>query len=232
MSSEKWSVRSLINDAVRGDQGLVLDSQDANNNKRINVEDISRLQSAAKDYSNLLTYKLGDFVLFGGTFFRNILAITSGETFDPAKWIEVVPHVLRDYSASSTYILDELVDFNGTFYKNITPITIPEVFDSAKWVEVGGTNSVVNVRNVLDFPDAKLASFASVEDNGGGFAQFVFSGAHGYTDKQTVLIENSTVASYNGFHVITVISTTKFFVDSLAVGVTATGEKAVDGFDW
>ena len=89
MSSEKWTARNPKADAVRGDQGLILDSADSNNNKRMNLEDISRLQSTAHDYSNLLQYKVDDLVIFSGTFYRNTIAIITPETFNPTKWSPV-----------------------------------------------------------------------------------------------------------------------------------------------
>ena len=89
MSSEKWTARNSKADAVRGDRGLVIDSVDVNN-KLMNVEDISRLQSAVKDYSNLLQYKIGDLVNFNGTLYKNIVAVTAPEDFDPAKWQDIV----------------------------------------------------------------------------------------------------------------------------------------------
>ncbi len=50
------------------------------------AEDVSRTQSAANPYSDSLTYDLGDLVEESGTVFRNIVAITVPETFNPTKW--------------------------------------------------------------------------------------------------------------------------------------------------
>ncbi len=228
MSSEKWTVRNSKADAVRGDRGLILDSQDANNNKLMNVEDISRLQSAANTFDINTPYKINDFVQESSLLYVCITAVAgSGAAFNVSEWrlIEVgTPfHILEDYSDSATYVLDELVNFNGTFYKNTTPVTVAETFNILNWIEVNGSNAVINVREVADFPDALTASFTTVENNGGN-PQFVFTVPHGYSNKQTVLIENSTDSSYNGFNIITVISTTKFSILSLSFNMTATGD--------
>jgi len=53
---------------------------------RHNERDISRLQSTINEYSTLLTYNVDDQVSFSGTNYKNITAITVGETFVPAKW--------------------------------------------------------------------------------------------------------------------------------------------------
>lgn len=90
MSSEPWDVQPTAL-PVRGDKALFVDTSDSNNTRlTVNgLEDFSRIQNAAHLYSNLITYKLDDFVEFNNTIFQNITAVTVAEEFDPVKWREV-----------------------------------------------------------------------------------------------------------------------------------------------
>jgi len=58
----------------------------ATNSKGHLEEDISRLQSAAREYSASLTYGIGDFVQESNTVYINTTAITTPEAFTVSKW--------------------------------------------------------------------------------------------------------------------------------------------------
>jgi len=71
---------------ARGDQAIFSDATDSDAIKRDDVENISRLQSAAKAYSASLTYAIGDFVVESGIVYRNTTAIATPEAFTVSKW--------------------------------------------------------------------------------------------------------------------------------------------------
>ena len=58
------------------------------------VEDISRIQSAILDYNAATsTYKIGDLVLESGVQYRCIVNITVPESFNPAKWTNILADI-------------------------------------------------------------------------------------------------------------------------------------------
>jgi len=79
------------------------------------------------------------------------------------------------YSNLITYAVSDLVEFNDTIFQNTTAVTVAEEFDPEKWLEVNGSSSVVHVRNTIDLPDAAIAAFTSVINNGSGDARFEFT---------------------------------------------------------
>ena len=74
------------------DTSVVHSSQDDNTNlsRKHTERDISRRQAAAKAYSNIKTYKIGDIVTFEDQIYRCIEPVTIPESFDPSKWELVI----------------------------------------------------------------------------------------------------------------------------------------------
>jgi len=104
--STKWQVinfADLFNNGTPADDSVVLAQQSGDSTfTRHNERDISRLQSAINTYSNSKsTYNPNDTVHFQGTNYRNITAVTTGETFVPAKWDSL------DGALNTIYVNDE-----------------------------------------------------------------------------------------------------------------------------
>jgi len=88
-------VPANITGGTPSDTSVVHASQDGSptNSRSHDERGISRLQSAANVYSASKTsYDVGDLVIESNTLFRNIIAVTSPEAFDPDKW-EAIPNV-------------------------------------------------------------------------------------------------------------------------------------------
>jgi len=87
------------------------------NSKGHNERDISRLQGTAPAYSDSKTYAIDDLVTESSIVYRNITAITSGESFTIAKWAVVGGGGGSAFSMiSNCYGAENIVtNFIGTF---------------------------------------------------------------------------------------------------------------------
>ncbi len=72
-------------------------------------------------------------------------------------------------------------------------------------------------------------SITGFADNGSGLARATTSAAHGYSNGNQVYITTSSVAAYNGWHIISDVTTTAFTIDAAYDGTStasATGESS------
>ncbi len=109
------------------------------------VEDVSRAQSAAKQYQ-MITYKIGDFVIEAGVMYRNITAIATGESFTAAKWKAVDgPSVALEIE---TVAVLGMANDQNIVAATTTPINYDESFvdgDLTKIVDLG--NGIFKLHN-------------------------------------------------------------------------------------
>lgn len=164
-------------DPVRGFAEMVfVDNNDSDFNKRTDVENFSRLQSAANPFSVTVNYKIGDIVVFNDTLYRAKATVSGGD------------------------------------------------FDITQWMEINSAESITNVRNAVDLPDARTVMFTGASgQNGDADTRFIFSIPHGFLSGQTIQVFNSTVPAYDGFHLIKVFDSLNFDVIGLPFTFPATG---------
>lgn len=84
---DKTPAELIAGSASRGSVVHASDNGLGDLSRKHTEEDISRLQSAINDYSNLLTYNIGDLIKSPeGFYYRNITAVVTPEVFDENKW--------------------------------------------------------------------------------------------------------------------------------------------------
>ena len=84
------------------------------------------------------TYAANAWCSYNGGIFQCTTAVTSAESFDPAKWS------MKDaifYLDTKTYAVGDYAKINGHAYQCITAVETPEPFDETKWTQVLATSS-------------------------------------------------------------------------------------------
>lgn len=89
------------------------DANVSNLSRSHDERDISRLQSAIKDYSASKTYEVDDLVFDNGTEYRCITQITVPESFDPAKWVSIGSGDVVGPASSTANQIAKFLDATG-----------------------------------------------------------------------------------------------------------------------
>lgn len=120
-------------------RGSFVHAQQSDNQSKANLtEEISRLQSAAKQYQ-MITYKVGDFVTEAGVMYRNTNAIVVPEVFTPTNWKAVDgPSVALEIFAVA------VLGMSGD--QNIPAMTATDVLFDESFVD-GDLNKIVDEGN-------------------------------------------------------------------------------------
>lgn len=89
-----------------------------------------------RPYSAAAIYALNDLVSYTGNIYRNIVAISIPEPWNPAKWQNIVPPPLPEpipfFDVAVSYVLNDLVVYQGSIYRAIGAVPAG-TFVPAQW---------------------------------------------------------------------------------------------------